>query len=72
MFFIIHFFTEDAVELKTHKLLICHILTDDFRFTDLSYAPVVLFNPFSQYQNSHCEETVMNLTVFYARQLESN
>lgn len=38
-------------------------------FTDSLICPSVLrssdfINPFSQYQNSHCEETVMNLTVF--------
>lgn len=56
------------------KIIICHNLTDDLE--SLICPPVLrsadFINPFSQYQNSQCEEAVMNLTVFYARQLECN
>lgn len=72
MCFIIHFFIAGAVEVNTRKIIMCQKLMDDFRFTDLSLA--FTLQRFSQYQNSLCEEAVMNLAVFFfnARQLHSN
>lgn len=41
----------------TSESLICRSLSRSSDF----------INPFSQYQNSHCEEAVMNLTVFLCK-----